>query len=128
MTAVTLGLWFHLKSKVSPVVGFAGHSLGEYAALAASGMAATAETEFQLGVQALAGRNYLMAEANFKRAQDMLQRPGQLPESRAPRQSGEWIGFGLFFPVLGRQQAGPHFPHFPNDDSMPPAVAFTCRR
>jgi [acyl-carrier-protein] S-malonyltransferase len=38
MTAVTLGLWFHLKSKLSPVLGFAGHSLGEYAALTAAGM------------------------------------------------------------------------------------------
>ncbi len=38
MSAVTLGLWFHLKEKLSPVMGFAGHSLGEYAALAAAGM------------------------------------------------------------------------------------------
>lgn len=39
MTAVTLGLWFHMKSKLAPVVmGFAGHSLGEYAALTAAGM------------------------------------------------------------------------------------------
>ena len=38
MTAVTLGLWFHLQSKLSPVLGFAGHSLGEYAALTAAGM------------------------------------------------------------------------------------------
>ena len=39
MTAVTLGLWFHLKAKLAPaVMGFAGHSLGEYAALTAAGM------------------------------------------------------------------------------------------
>jgi spermidine synthase len=37
----------------------------------AEGMAATAETEFQMGVRALAERNYLTAEAKFKRAQDL---------------------------------------------------------
>ncbi|MHC1711035.1 MAG: fused MFS/spermidine synthase [Solidesulfovibrio sp.] len=37
----------------------------------AAGMAATAETEFQLGIRALADRDYLMAEAKLKRAQDM---------------------------------------------------------
>jgi [acyl-carrier-protein] S-malonyltransferase len=58
MTAVTLGLWFHLKSKLSPIVGFAGHSLGEYAALAASGMLEVAAV-FEL--TSLRGR--LMAEA-----------------------------------------------------------------
>jgi len=36
-----------------------------------SGMAPTPETEFQLGVKALADRDYLMADAKFKRAQDM---------------------------------------------------------
>ena len=58
MTAVTLGLWFHLKSKLIPLVGFAGHSLGEYAALAASGMVEV-PTVFEL--TSLRGR--LMAEA-----------------------------------------------------------------
>ena len=58
MTAVTLGLWFHLKSKLSPAVGFAGHSLGEYAALAASGMLGIVDV-FEL--TSLRGR--LMAEA-----------------------------------------------------------------
>jgi len=39
MTAVTLGLWFHCRAKLAPaVMGFAGHSLGEYAALVAAGM------------------------------------------------------------------------------------------
>jgi len=37
----------------------------------AAGMSPTAETEFQLGVKALAERNYLMADAKFKHAQDM---------------------------------------------------------
>ena len=35
------------------------------------GMAPTAEIEFQLGVKALADRDYLLADAKFKRAQDM---------------------------------------------------------
>ena len=59
MTAVTLGLWFHLKSRLAPVVGFAGHSLGEYAALAASGML-DVPAVFEL--TSLRGR--LMAEAD----------------------------------------------------------------
>jgi len=59
MTAVTLGLWFHLQSKLAPLVGFAGHSLGEYAALAASGMLAVPKV-FEL--TSLRGR--LMAEAD----------------------------------------------------------------
>ena len=59
MTAVTLGLWFHLKAKLSPLVGFAGHSLGEYAALAASGMLPVPAV-FEL--TSLRGR--LMAEAD----------------------------------------------------------------
>jgi [acyl-carrier-protein] S-malonyltransferase len=58
MTAVTLGLWFHLKANLAPVLGFAGHSLGEYAALAASGMLAVPAV-FEL--TSLRGR--LMAEA-----------------------------------------------------------------
>lgn len=58
MTAVTLGLWFEARPKISGVVGFAGHSLGEYAALAASGMLDVAET---LALTSLRGR--LMAEA-----------------------------------------------------------------
>lgn len=57
MTAVTLGLWFHLKAKLAPVLGFAGHSLGEYAALTASGMLAVPAV-FEL--TSLRGR--LMAE------------------------------------------------------------------
>ena len=48
MTAVTLGLWFHLKSKLTPLAGFAGHSLGEYAALAASGMLEVAKRAWNL--------------------------------------------------------------------------------
>ncbi len=39
--------------------------------LLAAGMTPTAETEFQLGVKALAERNYLLAEAKLKKAQDM---------------------------------------------------------
>lgn len=59
MTAVTLGLWFHLKSKLAPaVMGFAGHSLGEYAALTAAGML-DVPAVFEL--TSLRGR--LMAEA-----------------------------------------------------------------
>lgn len=37
----------------------------------AAGMMATAETEFQLAINALADRDYLLAEAKLKRAQDM---------------------------------------------------------
>jgi predicted membrane-bound spermidine synthase len=37
----------------------------------AAGMPPSAETEFQLGVKALADRNYLLAEAKLKRAQDL---------------------------------------------------------
>ena len=37
----------------------------------AEGMAPTAEVEFQLGVKALAERNYVLAEAKFKTAQDL---------------------------------------------------------
>lgn len=58
MTAVTLGLWYFLRSKLSPTLGFAGHSLGEYAALAASGML---EAPTVLELTSLRGR--LMAEA-----------------------------------------------------------------
>lgn len=58
MTAVTLGLWLTLRGKLAGVVGFAGHSLGEYAALAASGML---EIPAALTLTSLRGR--LMAEA-----------------------------------------------------------------
>lgn len=58
MTAVTLGLWFAARPKLTGIVGFAGHSLGEYAALAASGML---EVEQTLALTSLRGR--LMAEA-----------------------------------------------------------------
>ncbi|UJX40102.1 ACP S-malonyltransferase [Desulfovibrio sp. JY] len=58
MTAATLGLWLALRDKLSGVVGFAGHSLGEYAALAASGML---EVPAALELTSLRGR--LMAEA-----------------------------------------------------------------
>ncbi|MFU2209960.1 ACP S-malonyltransferase [Solidesulfovibrio sp. C21] len=58
MTAVTLGLWLALRDTLSGVVGFAGHSLGEYAALAASGML---EVPAALSLTSLRGR--LMAEA-----------------------------------------------------------------
>lgn len=37
----------------------------------ASGLAPTAETEFQLGIRALAERDYLLADAKLKRAQDL---------------------------------------------------------
>ncbi|WP_043600534.1 fused MFS/spermidine synthase [Solidesulfovibrio magneticus] len=37
----------------------------------AAGMPPSAETEFQLGVKALSDRNYLLAEAKLKRAQDL---------------------------------------------------------
>jgi [acyl-carrier-protein] S-malonyltransferase len=59
MTAVTLGLWLHLRARLSGAVGFAGHSLGEYAALAASGML---EVPAALALTSLRGR--LMAEAD----------------------------------------------------------------
>ena len=58
MTAVTLGLWFAAKPHCRGIVGFAGHSLGEYAALTASGMLAVPAV-FEL--TSLRGR--LMAEA-----------------------------------------------------------------
>ncbi|QLA15879.1 ACP S-malonyltransferase [Desulfolutivibrio sulfoxidireducens] len=57
MTAVTLGLWFHLRSRLAPTAA-AGHSLGEYAALCAAGVLSPAET---LGLVSLRGR--LMAES-----------------------------------------------------------------
>ena len=37
----------------------------------AAGMPPSAETEFQLGVKALAERNYMLAEAKLKRSQDL---------------------------------------------------------
>ena len=58
MTAVSLGLWFHLKAKLTPIVGFAGHSLGEYAALAASGM-----LDIPAVFELISLRGRLMAEA-----------------------------------------------------------------
>ncbi|MEA4857361.1 MAG: ACP S-malonyltransferase [Solidesulfovibrio sp.] len=58
MTAVTLGLWFAARQRLGDIVGFAGHSLGEYAALAASGMLEVGRT---LALTSLRGR--LMAEA-----------------------------------------------------------------
>lgn len=58
MTAVTLGLWFAARPKLPPLVGFAGHSLGEYAALAASGML---DVSAVFSLTSLRGR--LMAEA-----------------------------------------------------------------
>lgn len=58
MTAATLGLWFAARPKLAGIVGFAGHSLGEYAALAASGMLEVPRT---LELTSLRGR--LMAEA-----------------------------------------------------------------
>ncbi|WP_428569448.1 MAG: ACP S-malonyltransferase [Solidesulfovibrio sp. DCME] len=58
MTAVTLGLWFAARQRLGDIVGFAGHSLGEYAALAASGMLEAAKA---LELTSLRGR--LMAEA-----------------------------------------------------------------
>jgi [acyl-carrier-protein] S-malonyltransferase len=57
MTAVTLGHWFAMKGKLSPM-GMAGHSLGEYAALAASG---ALPVEQVMELTALRGK--LMAEA-----------------------------------------------------------------
>ncbi|WP_300161894.1 ACP S-malonyltransferase [Solidesulfovibrio sp.] len=58
MTAVGLGLWFYLRPRLSGIVGFAGHSLGEYAALTASGMLEAGQA---LALTSLRGR--LMAEA-----------------------------------------------------------------
>ncbi|WP_173085688.1 ACP S-malonyltransferase [Fundidesulfovibrio magnetotacticus] len=57
MTAVTLGCWLAVRGKLAPA-GFAGHSLGEYAALAASG---ALPVEQVLELTSLRGR--LMAEA-----------------------------------------------------------------
>ncbi len=45
----------------------------------AAGMAPTAETEFQLGIRALAERNYLLADAKLKRAQDLGYRSNLAP-------------------------------------------------
>lgn len=56
MTAVTLGLWYHLKGRLAPAAA-AGHSLGEYSALTAAGVLEPAET---LSLVSLRGR--LMAE------------------------------------------------------------------
>jgi len=56
MTAVNLGLWYHLKKRLSPAAA-AGHSLGEYAALTAAGVIEPAEA---LALVSLRGR--LMAE------------------------------------------------------------------
>jgi [acyl-carrier-protein] S-malonyltransferase len=56
MTAVNLGLWYHLKNRLSPAAA-AGHSLGEYAALTAAGVLEPAEA---LALVSLRGR--LMAE------------------------------------------------------------------
>ncbi|MFZ5812808.1 MAG: ACP S-malonyltransferase [Thermodesulfobacteriota bacterium] len=57
MTAATLGLWFHLKSRLGATAA-AGHSLGEYAALCAAGVLTPSET---LALVSLRGR--LMAES-----------------------------------------------------------------
>jgi [acyl-carrier-protein] S-malonyltransferase len=57
MTAVTLGFWFHLRGKLSPL-GLAGHSLGEYAALVAGGV-----LEPQAAIELVALRGRLMDEA-----------------------------------------------------------------
>jgi len=57
MTVVCLNLWFCLKGKCAPM-GMAGHSLGEYAALAAAGALPVRQT---LELVSLRGR--LMAEA-----------------------------------------------------------------
>jgi len=57
MTAVNLGLWYHLKKRLSPAAT-AGHSLGEYAALTAAGVLEPAEA---LALGSLRGR--LMAAA-----------------------------------------------------------------
>lgn len=57
MTVTTLNLWLAAKDKVSPM-GMAGHSLGEYAALAASGALPVQQV---LELVSLRGR--LMAEA-----------------------------------------------------------------
>lgn len=57
MTAATLGCWFAVRARLAPV-GFAGHSLGEYSALAASGALPVRQV---LELTSLRGR--LMAEA-----------------------------------------------------------------
>ncbi|NDY58527.1 ACP S-malonyltransferase [Desulfovibrio sulfodismutans] len=56
MVAVNLGLWYHLKKRLSPAAA-AGHSLGEYAALTSAGVLEPAEA---LSLVSLRGR--LMAE------------------------------------------------------------------
>ncbi|MBF0481394.1 MAG: ACP S-malonyltransferase [Desulfovibrionaceae bacterium] len=57
MTAVTLGLWYRLRGKLAPL-GLAGHSLGEFAALAASGVLQPAAA-----IELVALRGRLMDEA-----------------------------------------------------------------
>jgi len=57
MTAVTLGFWYYLRGKLEPI-GLAGHSLGEYAALAAAGV-----LEPQSAIELVALRGRLMDEA-----------------------------------------------------------------
>lgn len=56
MVAVNLGLWYHLKKRLSPAAA-AGHSLGEYAALTSAGVLEPTEA---LSLVSLRGR--LMAE------------------------------------------------------------------
>jgi len=56
MVAVNLGLWYHLKKRLSPAAA-AGHSLGEYAALTSAGVLEPAEA---LALVSLRGR--LMAD------------------------------------------------------------------
>lgn len=57
MTVTTLNLWLAVKDKLAPM-GFAGHSLGEYAALAASGA-----LPIQQVLELVSLRGKLMAEA-----------------------------------------------------------------
>ncbi|WP_027186117.1 ACP S-malonyltransferase [Desulfovibrio inopinatus] len=60
LTVVSLGLWYHLKSKLNPL-GVSGHSLGEFAALAAANV-----LEPDAVLELVSVRGQLMADAESR--------------------------------------------------------------